>query len=87
MHGQSAFPLACSNQFSGTGAGRFLTGDGAYRFSEYMAHLCGGTQSSQSEVRGASSCGSNVVSRLVPPGSREGFGIFHKRLGILGILD
>ena len=34
--------MAGSNQFSGIGAGRFLTGDSAYRLSEPMAHLGGG---------------------------------------------
>ena len=61
--------MAGSNQFSGTGTGRFLTGDSAYRFNEPMAHFGGGTQSSPSGIRGASSWGDNVVSSLVPPGS------------------
>ena len=64
MQGLSAFPMAGNNQFSGTGTGKFLTGDSAYRFSEPMVHL-----GSPSGVRGASSWGSNVVPNLVPSGS------------------
>ena len=74
--------------FHSTVAGRFLTRDSAHRFSEPVAHLGGGTQSSPSGVRSASSWGSNVVSSLVPPGIvTEGLGISNKRLRILGILD
>ena len=69
MQGHSAFPMAGSNQYSGTGTSRFLTGESAYRLSEPMANLGGGTQSSPSGVRDASSWGSNVVPSLVHPGS------------------
>ena len=51
----SAFPMTGSNQFSATNTGGFLNGDSEYRFGEPMAHLGGGTQSSPSGVRGASS--------------------------------
>ena len=71
VQGHSAFPMAGSNRFNGTGTGRFLTGDSAYRLSEPMALLSGGIKSSPSGVRGASSWGSNVVPSLVPPGSNH----------------